>query len=117
MKTKISAILLILFISISSHAEPRRLLLEFSTGTWCGYCPCGDSIILHHILPQYPQTIVLAYHGANSDPFLNFNGNNIISLLSINAYPLACFDRQSGPGLDYDYNWPETCAVRYQRTP
>lgn len=118
MKNRIFFVILtLLLISAASKADPRRLLLEFSTGTWCGYCPCGDSIIVHNILPQYPQTIVLAYHGANGDPFINFNGNNIIQLLSINAYPLACFDRQSGPGLDFDYNWPETCAVRYQRTP
>jgi hypothetical protein len=122
MKTKLflkTSLLLIfiLFFSTQSYSGPRRVLLEFSTGTWCGYCPCGDSIILHHILNQFPQTVVLAYHGSGSDPFINFNGNNIISLLGINAYPLAVFDRQSGPPMDYDYNWPETCAVRYQRKP
>lgn len=109
--------LFIFLISPTAHSGPRRVLLEFSTGTWCGYCPCGDSIIEHNILTQYPQTVVLAYHGSGSDPFVNFNGNNIISLLGINAYPLAVFDRQSGPPMDFDYNWPETCAVRYQRTP
>jgi len=119
MKTRIIFLTLLLLTGILSlEAGPRRLLLEFSTGTWCGYCPCGDSIILHDILPVYPQTIVIAYHGGGGgDPFINFNGNSIIGLLSINAYPLAVFDRQSGPGLDFDYNWPETTAVRYQRTP
>ena len=110
-------VFIIALFSAQSYSGPRRVLLEFSTGTWCGYCPCGDSIIEHHILTQFPQTIVLAYHGSGSDPFINFNGNNIISLLGITAYPLAVFDRQSGPPMDYDYNWPETCAVRYQRTP
>lgn len=111
--------LLIIFslFTSQSFSGPRRVLLEFSTGTWCGYCPCGDSIIEHNILTQFPQTVVLAYHGSGSDPFINFNGNNIIQLLGINAYPLAVFDRQSGPPMDFDYNWPETCAVRYQRTP
>lgn len=110
--------LLMLISAVNLESGPRRLLLEFSTGTWCGYCPCGDSIIAINILPAYPQTIVLSYHGGGGgDPFVNFNGNSIIALLSINAYPLAVFDRQSGPGLDFDYNWPETTAVRYQRTP
>jgi hypothetical protein len=119
MKTRILFIALLILISaMTLTSGPRRVLLEFSTGTWCGYCPCGDSIIAHHILPTYPQTIVIAYHGGGGgDPFINFNGNGIIALLNINAYPLAVFDRQSGPGLDYDYNWPETTAVRYQRTP
>ena len=115
---KLSALIFILALfSAQSYSGPRRVLLEFSTGTWCGYCPCGDSIIENYILTQYPQTIVLAYHGVSPDPFLGFNGNNIISLLGISAYPLAVFDRQSGPPMDFDYNWPETCAVRYQRTP
>ena len=113
----LTLILTVFLISPQAYSGPRRVLLEFSTGTWCQYCPCGDSIIEHHILTQFPQTVVLAYHGGSSDPFRNFNGNNIIQLLGINAYPLAVFDRQSGPPMDYDYNWPETCAVRYQRTP
>lgn len=124
MKAKI----LIFFISIfflttlitdDAEASPRRVLVEFSTGTWCGYCPCGDSIISHFILPQYPQTIVLAYHGGGGgDPFQTFNGSGILGQLGIGSgFPLAVFDRQSGAGLDYDFNWPETCAVRYQRTP
>lgn len=119
MKTKIFFLALVILIScLNLQSSPRRLLLEFSTGTWCGYCPCGDSIISHDILPVYPQTIVIAYHGGGGgDPFVNFNGSSIITLLSINAYPLAVFDRQSGPGLDFDYNWPETTAVRYQRAP
>lgn len=115
---KVSALILLTFLfSAQSYSGPRRVLLEFSTGTWCGWCACGDSIIEHNILPQFPQTIVLAYHGASSDPFKEFNGNEIIGLLGINAYPLAVFDRQSGPPMDFDYNWPETCAVRYQRAP
>ena len=113
----LTLVLFIFLISPPAQSGPRRVLLEFSTGTWCGYCPCGDSIIEHNILTQYPQTVVLAYHGANDDPFKNFNGNNILSLLGITAYPLAVFDRQSGPPMDFDYNWPETCAVRYVRTP
>ncbi len=116
----LSFIIFSYLLSGSSKAEPRRVLLEFSTGVWCGYCPCGDSIITHHILNQYPQTIVLAYHGpANSasDPFSYFNGNDIISLIGYTAYPLAIFDRQSGAPMDFDYNWPDTCAVRYQRSP
>jgi len=105
-------------INMQVGAEPRRVLLEFSTGTWCGYCPCGDSIIEHFILPVHPQTVVLAYHGGGGgDPFVNFNGNEIIALGGFNAFPLAIFDRQSGAPMDYDYSWPDTCNVRYLRSP
>lgn len=121
MKTKIFLAVLFVFIaaviSQSSVASPRRMLFEYSTGTWCQYCACGDSIILHHIMPAYPQTIVLAYHGGSGDPFINYNGNTIISQLGINAYPLALFDRAMGPPMDYDYNWPDTANARYTRVP
>jgi hypothetical protein len=122
MKAKITfSLLLITFIfgiNQAVNADPRRVVLEFSTGTWCGYCPCGDSIIDKLILPQFPQTIVLAYHGGgSSDPFVNFNGNSIIGQLGITAYPLALFDRAMGPPMDYDYNWPDTIEARYTSVP
>ncbi|RPI14441.1 MAG: T9SS C-terminal target domain-containing protein [Ignavibacteriae bacterium] len=121
MKTKILAavlfVLIAALISNSAFSGPRRVLLEYSTGTWCGYCPCGDSIIEKLILPVHPQTIVLAYHGNSTDPFQYFNGNTIINQLGINAYPLALFDRAMGPPMDYDYNWPDTISARYTRVP
>jgi hypothetical protein len=121
MKTKILIAILFVFIIAligqSSIAGPRRLLLEYSTGTWCGYCPCGDSIIEKIILPAHPQTIVLAYHGSSNDPFQYFNGNTIINQLGITAYPLALFDRAMGPPMDYDYSWPDTANARYTRVP
>lgn len=121
MKTKILFIILFVFIaaiiSQSAIAGPRRLLLEYSTGTWCQYCACGDSIIAKLIMPAHPQTIVLAYHGGSGDPFINYNGNTIINQLGITAYPLALFDRAMGPPMDYDYNWPDTANARYTRVP
>ncbi|MGA2667734.1 MAG: Omp28-related outer membrane protein [Ignavibacteria bacterium] len=125
MKTKILQSLMILILlmgilSISSNSEPRRVLMEFCTGTWCGYCPCGDSIISNFILTQHPQTVVLAYHGppnTSSDPMSYFHGNDIITITGYTGYPLAIFDRQSGTPMDYDYSWPDTCHVRYVRTP
>jgi hypothetical protein len=122
MKAKILFVVLtviLLFNIQNSFSEPRKVLLEFSTGTWCGYCPCGDSIIEHVLLPLYPQSVVLAYHGpANgSDPFSFFNGNGIISLMGYAGYPLLVFDRAMGAPLDYDYNWRDTIIARYTRSP
>jgi hypothetical protein len=125
MKTKIILFLLITAFVLclrtsTTQSEPRKVLMEFATGVWCGYCPCGDSIIAHFILTQHPQTIVLAYHGpANSstEPMSFFRGNDIIAITGYAGYPLAIFDRQSGQPMDYDYSWPDTCNVRYIRTP
>lgn len=72
-------------------------LLEFCTGTWCQYCPCGDQIA-HNIQVIRPNTLVLAYHGplGYGDPFENFNGNNIIGLMGFSGYPTGVINRVSG---------------------
>ncbi len=125
MKTKIFLISFLIIAGIclfirQSNSEPRKVLMEFCTGVWCGYCPCGDSITSNFILTQHPQTVVLAYHGpANSgtEPMSFFRGNDIIAITGYTGYPLAIFDRQSGTPMDYDYSWPDTCNVRYVRSP
>jgi hypothetical protein len=91
----------------------RAVLLEFATGTWCQWCPCGDSTA-ERLLRVYPDLVVLAYHGpagSTSDPWTVYNGNNILSLLSLSAYPTAILDRQNAPG-DYT-TWTGYCANRY----
>lgn len=60
------------------------------------FCPEGEVIIHNQILPTYPNAVILAYHGAGNDPFRFFNGNNIMGLLGLNAYPTATIDRTSG---------------------
>ncbi|MFA5012898.1 MAG: Omp28-related outer membrane protein [Ignavibacteria bacterium] len=73
-------------------SNPRNVLMEYCTGTWCQWCPCGK-VAIHELEQYYPNTVVLAYHGAGSDPYINFNGNNILSLLGMNAYPTGTPDR------------------------
>jgi hypothetical protein len=91
----------------------RGVLLEFATGTWCQWCPCGDNTAeaLHG---TYPNLVTLAYHGpagSASDPWTTYNGNNILALLGMSAYPTATFDRQNTPG-DYT-TWSGFCTDRY----
>lgn len=77
-------------------AQSNNVLLEFCTGTWCQWCPCGDYTI-ENILQNYPNTMVLAYHGGGGgDPFQTFNGNSIISLLGFTGYPTGVIGRRSG---------------------
>ena len=91
----------------------RSVLLEFCTGAWCQWCPCGDSTAVQ-LQRVHPGLVVLAYHGpagTTSDPYSNYNGNNILSLMGLTGYPTAIFDRQNSPG-DYT-TWTGFCNNRY----
>jgi len=72
--------------------NPRNVLMEYCTGTWCSWCPCGK-YALHELETYYPNLVVLAYHGSGGDPYINFNGNTIINSLGMNAYPTGTVDR------------------------
>lgn len=119
----LTAIVFSFLLSSSANAEPRRVLLEFVTGTWCQWCPCGDDVA-EQILVTYPNTIVLAYHGAGSDPWQNFNGSSIRSMLGFVAYPTGIIDRRNHPGnpgqgfpyVTYD-QWTNLVASRYTTAP
>jgi hypothetical protein len=93
-----------MFTIISSQSTlaqtERNPLIEFCTGTWCVWCPCGD-ITIENLLDVYPNLIPLAYHGpAGQDPYSIFPGNEIIGLMGYSGYPTATVDRSSGLG-DY----------------
>jgi hypothetical protein len=83
-------------IKTYSQGTGPYALLEYCTGTWCQWCPCGDNIA-EAILNNHPNAVILAYHGGGGgDPFQTFNGNNILSLMGFNAYPTGVVGRQSG---------------------
>lgn len=82
--------------NLTVTTAPRRVILEFCTGTWCQWCPCGDDEA-HNLSVAYPDnSVIFAYHGSGSDPFINFNGNSIISLLGFTGYPSGLIDRRLG---------------------
>jgi len=88
-----------LYVNLYSQTQ-RNPVIEFATGTWCPWCPCGDYTI-ENLLDTYPNLIPIAYHGpAGMDPFANFPGNGIISLIGFPGYPTATVDRSSSIG-DY----------------
>ncbi len=70
-------------------------VLEFCTGTWCQWCPCGDKEA-ENLKEEFPNTVMLAYHGASSDPWKTFNGNGIITSLGFTGYPSGLVDRRLG---------------------
>jgi len=104
MKKLISLLKINLFIllsfsfCLSATAEPKNLLLEYATGTWCVACPCAHQTIDSILLVEHPEMIVLAYHGpyTNNDPWKDFPGREIIDIAGYNAYPTGTINRQSG---------------------
>ncbi|HSD62241.1 MAG TPA: Omp28-related outer membrane protein [Ignavibacteriaceae bacterium] len=93
-------ILFTLIGNFTSAQTERNPLIEFCTGTWCQWCPCGDYTI-EQLLIAHPNLIPLAYHGpVGQDPYSVFPGNEIINLMGYSGYPTATVDRSSGLG-DY----------------
>lgn len=92
-------LMVISFFQVTSYSQTRNPVLEYCTGTWCQWCPCGHSIIKNEIKPAHPNVIVISYHGpANgSDPFSFFTGNSVISALGFTGYPTGIVDRTSAP--------------------
>lgn len=90
--------IILLFLSISPKDNFSQTgytaVLEFCTGTWCQWCPCGDSRI-EDILQNFPNTVVLAYHGAGNDPWQNYS-SGIRGLFGFNSYPTGVVGRRSG---------------------
>lgn len=96
MMKKILAIILFSALTLSAQVQ-RNPVLEYCTGTWCQWCPCGHTIISENILRTYPNAIILGYHGpANgSDPYSSFYGNQILSALGLSSYPTGIVDRST----------------------
>lgn len=86
-------ILSISFNPNNSYSQ-NNVVLEYCTGTWCQWCPCGHDII-DQILISYPNTVVLAYHGAGSDPWQTYSAG-IRALFGFNAYPTGAVGRKTG---------------------
>ncbi len=92
------------------YAQQKNPLIEFCTGTWCQWCPCGD-VTIEDLLLTNPNLIPLAYHGpVGQDPYASFPGNNIIGLMGFTGYPTATVNRMSALG---DYNtWTQKVAAQ-----
>ncbi|MFC2092938.1 Omp28-related outer membrane protein [Bacteroidota bacterium] len=90
----------ILFLAVSFNPgktfsqDTNNVLIEYCTGTWCQWCPCGHTII-QGILQSYPNTVVLGYHGAGSDPWQSYSAG-IRGLMGFSAYPTGVIGRRTG---------------------
>lgn len=101
-------------IQSDSYAQVKNPLIEFCTGTWCQWCPCGD-VTIEDLLVTYPNLIPLAYHGpVGSDPYADFSGNGIIGLMGFTGYPTATVNRASALG-SYT-SWTSKVAAQANQT-
>lgn len=78
---------------VKAQAE-LNTVLEYCTGTWCQWCPCGHTII-NNFLINHPNTMVLAYHGAGSDPWQTYSAG-IRGIFGMNSYPTGIVGRRTG---------------------
>jgi hypothetical protein len=81
----------------NSYAQTGfNTVLEYCTGTWCQWCPCGHEQV-EGILTNYPNTVVLSYHGpfGSSDPWASYS-QGMISLFGFNSYPSGVVGRRTG---------------------
>lgn len=88
--------LLTLFNVNKTYSDTYNAVLEYCTGAWCQWCPCGHDNI-EAILMNYPNTVVLAYHGYNAgnDPWYLYS-EGIRNAFGFNAYPTGVVGRKSG---------------------
>ena len=94
----------------------RNVLLEYCTGTWCHWCPCADYRAAD-LETLFPNTAILSYHGGAGDPYTNFNGSDVLSLLGLTGYPLGTFDRQIDPWISGLSDFVERPFMKYLNYP
>src|SRR4030066_1366367 len=68
-------------------------VLEYCTGTWCQWVPCGHQIV-EGIVINYPNTTIIAYHGG-SDPCASYSAP-MISAFGFSSYPTGVVSRRTG---------------------
>jgi hypothetical protein len=103
----------------------RNPVLEECTGTWCQWCPCGHTVMAQ-IQAAIPNAIMIGYHGpvGSSDPWDDFPGNQVLSLLGFSGYPTAVIDRTGAPlsrsawsgTMNSRYNVPATVSITMDKT-
>jgi len=80
-------------MSAQAQFSPQKAIVEKFTGSWCGYCPEGASI-LDDISNNESNAIPIAYH--NRDAMANAQGDSVASFFGP-AFPQAVFNRGGSP--------------------
>lgn len=91
---------LLMIFQVNAQFSPAKVIVEEFTGSWCGYCPEGASIV-NNIANTQPNAIVVAIHSGDamstvqSDSLDDFFGP---------AYPQALFNRSGPPASRGSWN-------------
>ena len=110
--TVVFGVMVLGFTSPNTFAQTGfNAVLEYCTGTWCQYCPCGETVI-EGIKFNYPRTMCLGYHGpvGSSDPWTAVSAP-MISAFGFNAYPTGVINRADSV-LDRS-SWQNRVLVSY----
>lgn len=117
MKKTLLPILLSALIPFAGNAQaPRKVILEDFTGTWCGFCPRGKTV-MEQCIASYPNTIGMTVH--NGDGLANTYSNAIDNGLSISGYPSGAIDRFAFGGSSVAIStssWKSKIATRMAST-
>ena len=92
---RLSLLLALLALTLSSFAFPRKFLLEQFTGMDCGYCPYGMDCIRDFVARQDSGKYVwLAHHyGYGTDAYFITANKTIGSALGVSGAPSASINR------------------------
>ena len=73
MKTTLSAFLIsfLLLTQTGFTQNPLNIFIDDLTNTYCGHCPCMDTVLQKVILKAHPNTIIMAIHGVMSNYYNN----------------------------------------------
>ena len=95
-KVILTLLLQTFFVGFLVAQNPRNVLIYNLTSTNCGPCSCMDSILGRIVLPQFPQTVVVALHGPGSK-FNTYRGDSARNYFNAEYEPSGFID-----GLGYD---------------
>ncbi len=105
MKFRYTIVLFLIAATSIAAQTVRNSLLEYATGTWCSSCACSHQEVYDSIVPNFPNTIVIAYHAGSADPFSTFTGDDIVQTLGYGGLPGGIVDRvTSVMGLTHWYD-------------
>lgn len=76
--------------------QPRTVLIEQFTGTWCQWCPYGADII-KNLLATNPYVTAIAYHmpqsSSGTEPMNTPEATSVNDSLAVSGYPTGAVDR------------------------
>jgi len=83
-------------VTSASQLAEKKVLIEYFSGEWCGWCPDG-AIAIKQVKDAFGDK-VMASTIHQGDFMQNADGTSLISAFAISGYPSGMVDRKSGGG-------------------